>query len=113
MKHLKYFENRKLIKVGDYVLIKTRKSYNILDKIIKSKEFVDSNIGVCLGISGRADPQIRVKYDNIPFYIQSYFNMFDEENDIGSRTFDIDQVVVYGKTIEELELKIQMIKYNL
>lgn len=61
MIYIKKFENFNSIKEGDYVLIKTTESIITDEKIKKSKEFVNTNIGQCVNINRNyADPSICV-----------------------------------------------------
>lgn len=113
MKYIKKFENINSIKEGDYVLVKTSKTTITNEIILKSKEFVDTHIGRCVRINrNHFDPEIHVKYENIPSEIQSYFRL-DYYGKIGYRSFNLDRVVAYGETPEEVEMKINVNKYNL
>ena len=113
MKYIKKFENieNTTPEVGDCVLI------NIDTIIIKGKirDFVNNTIGEIIDIRLKIEDEfdneslgdLRVKYSNVPKDIQSWF--FNGN----IRTFNINQMIEFGKTKEELELKIMSKKYNL
>ena len=114
MKYIKKFENNNLIEVGDYVLIKTVGAITSNEIIKKSKEFVDTHIGKCLNINNSQTPSdITIVYENIPSDIHSYFLMYSNLKNTGERKFQINRVIAYGKTIEEVEIKKNASKYNL
>lgn len=111
----KIFEsNFEDVEIGDYVLIKTVMT-NILDENIKkSKEFVETHIGQCIIVNHESiSPEIIVLYKDIPKEIHSYFHMNKLEKNTGTRIFSINRIVAYGKTPEEVEIKMNAQKYNL
>jgi len=103
MKYIKKFEqNIDLPERGDYVLMN---SYGISEV----EYFVTHNYGVYLNAyidKLTKDPKIRVRYENIPGNIALFFH--DD-----TITFDMELLVAYGKTIEELEMKLKANKFNL
>lgn len=111
MKILKFYENIiDDIKVGDYVLIKINIS-KYTQKQIDTEKFINSTIGKIYDIDNRhVNTDIYVLYEDVPESIKSYFNT---KNDLYTRSFDIRRIVEYGKTIEELKLKIQTKKFNI
>lgn len=129
MKHLKKFnENTSKPKIGDYVLIETDSSNK---KIV---DFINNTIGKIIHIDDNkidiwgniSIGDILVKYDNVPFNRGSAnINWFIELNpnieDTCVRHYGIqygrhfhpNRIVEFGKTREELEIKLQAKKYNL
>jgi len=103
MKYIKKFESTQdLPEVGDYVLMNSYDTNVLVD-------FINNNYGIF--INSYVDklsvkPKIRVRYENIPGSIDLFFHD-------GTRTFDLDLLVAYGKTIEELELRLKAKKFNL
>jgi len=103
MKYIKKFEKKiDLPDVGDYVLMN---SYGI-PKVV---EFITNNYGIF--INSYVDKlsvkqKIIVRYENIPGDIDLFFHD-------GTRTFDLDLLVSYGSTIEELKMRIESNKFNL
>jgi hypothetical protein len=110
MKYIKTYEDLKFeIQVGDYVQIKTHSS------ILNVKEFINNNIGIVSNINHTND-DIVVGYYDIPKVIEKFFNKtYYKNNSIFpfTRSFDLNRVVEFGKTKEELEMKILAKKYNL
>lgn len=97
MKYIKKFENDKLLpEPGDLILMK---SYGISEV----QDFISKNIGTVLNI---IEGKIRVRYDNIPGNIDLFFH----DN---TRIFDIEMIITFGKTIEELEMRKITKKYNI
>ena len=120
MKYIKKFENiNELPNIGDYILIhSTAADVNV-------RNFVNNTIGVVVGINyskpGKwghtSEEQIVVKYENAPAEIQSYFRKPSKitsnyKNEF-LRNYYPEQIVEYGKTKEEVELKIASNKYGL
>ncbi len=103
MKYIKKFESTQdLPEVGDYVLMNSYGIDNVVD-------FITNNYGIFLNSyvdKLSVKPKIRVRYENIPGDIDLFFHD-------GTRTFDIDLLIAYGKTIEELEMKLKTKKFNL
>ena len=97
----KIFEDLKKYKpaINGYVLINSG---------IKTKagEFMDNNIGEIIGIGSSS---MKVRYTNIPYKIRYAFDMGEK----GCRFFNIDQIVEYAPTVEELEMKLATNKYNI
>lgn len=96
MKHLKKYESIEKPEVGDYVLMKsqaTEKIANLINQTIGRIEFYSIS-------------QLGVKYD----FPISILNELSIDN---IRIFETHQIVAFGKTKKELELKIQANKYNL
>lgn len=111
MKYLRNFENlTEFPKTGDYVLIKTNIT-NILndEKYNRIRVFIDNTIGIILDYNSYRN-YVVVKYENIPDDIKSYFTYIQDRYE---RMFEIDRIVAYGSTEEELKLKIQTNKFNI
>ena len=87
--------------VGDYVLINYKVKY---DKDFES--FINNNIGL-LSVVDFKNNEIEVEYENVPEKIKKIW--FYNNNVV----FNISDIVEYGKTIEELEIKLKINKYNL
>jgi hypothetical protein len=87
--------------VGDYVLINYKIKY---DKDFES--FINNNIGKLFEVDFKFN-EIEVEYENVPENIKKiwFYN--------NTVVFNISDIVEYGKTIEELELKLAINKYNL
>jgi hypothetical protein len=104
MKHLKTFENINGPQIGDYVLISMKGSYNNDNSI---DFFINNNIGQII----KFDENMRlVKYSNVPGNIKMK-NKFNKDGSIWiGNAF---KTVAFGKTKEELELKMDMKKYNI
>jgi hypothetical protein len=108
----KIFEDNTQMKVGDYVLIHTTST------IPGVKEFINNNIGVLEKIEEDKNDMwghvrrgnITIRYDDVPDEIIGWFTI---NGDAFYRQFDKDQVVTFGKTPEEVEIKISSDKYNL
>jgi len=102
---IKLFEEYKRIKgetpkKGDYVKINFH-SHNQPS----FDDYINNSIGKIYDIDFK-NYEIRVEYEKIPNNIKGFF--YDNTSD-----FDISCVAEYGKTIEELELKLTANKYNL
>ena len=104
MKHILYFKEslyKDKPKIGDYVLLDIQAS-NSRDL----EKFVNSNVGQIVGVKPGYDEDVAVKYYNIPKNIKTWFWGGD------SRMFHINNIAEFG-TKEEMELKLQVKKYNL
>lgn len=123
MKIKRFNENLQDIPVvGDYVLAKIDVSNSSLVYKDELMKFVNNTIGQISKIRINMG-DIVVVYDNVPNKIKSWFNFtgYDNDNDsngnkynvLYSRSFDFDRIVMFGKTIEEVELKMISNKYNL
>ena len=103
MKYIKKFESTQdLPEVGDYVLMNSYDTNVLVD-------FINNNYGIF--INSYVDKlsvkqKIIVRYENIPGDIDLFFHD-------GTRTFDLDLLVSYGSTIEELKMRIESNKFNL
>ena len=106
MKHIKLFEDMQSeLKVGDYVFI-------VPDRFDLSKGIVGNNIGPGSN-TGRV---IRIFYKPISVELNqpefpSVIKVKFEDSQTGF--YPITRIDEFAKTKEELELKIQMKKYNL
>jgi len=102
MKYIKTFEKHiNLPEDGDYILMNTYGTYDV-------KNFITSSIGRVVSVypDDVVDYKIRVKYENIPDNIELFFKD-------GTRIFDIELLIAYGKTEEELKIKIEANKFNI
>ena len=116
MKYIKKFENNEFrykAQIGDYVLLHLKVNnaefvpYNIKCAI----DYVNTHVGKITS-SYRYNWEIRVEFENVPTDIQSYFGKSDKKNTF-YRTTTTDNIVAIGKTPEEVEINVQMKKYNL
>ena len=104
MKYLKKFETiteSKKMQVGDYILIRSTRNPEDLNN------FINNNIGQIKKIESKS---IRVMYDDIP---EKFYKNFHTKDEGDGRLFGKDQIVEFAKTKENLELKIQMKKFNI
>jgi len=110
MKHLKKYEdtNSELPEVGDYVYIEA--AYSNDDLFVMLGDFLRSSYGVIKKIYQANYTEhyyVDVEYTNIPRNLLSYF---DRDH---RRDFRVDRITAYGKTPEEIEMKLNVNKYNL
>lgn len=112
MKYLKSYEkyNRNGyiiddIRVGDYV--KANYGTAMEPKVV---EFLDENFGVVTHIDKNKDYfEVKYKYDDVPDDIRNYFL----EIGFMRLLFDINSLIEFASTKEELELKLISNEYNL
>lgn len=119
MKYIKTYENsQKPPKIGDYVAINPSKNLpvnNIYINIIK--DFLKNNIGQIINIKkekvmfppgklNKINYMLAVKYENVPEDVSGFF-----KNNI--KVFNLSSVAAFGKTKEEVEIKLSANKYNL
>ncbi len=111
MKYIKTYENmNKLPEIGDYVLMKINLTeYEHKDEI---NNYINNTIGKIINIYPSTD-DIRIKYDNIPNNIKSWFRDHKNYKNYYSRILRIDKIVAIGKTPEEVILNRDINKYNL
>lgn len=103
MKYIKLFDNKNPnLKIGNYVLV------NIDYSNPEFFNFINNNIGQIVGISGthNDDLSLRIKYNNIPNDIKSFFR-YD------TRWFAPYEIICVKKTIEDIKLQIDTNKYNI
>lgn len=107
MKHLKIYENFNEPIVGDYVIC-------VPDNLIKNSEsFFNNTFGRIIkkSIISRKSFSYGVEYENVPKFIQAYYCVWRYlENIIW---FERDMIKYYGRTIEEIKMKMDSDKYNL
>ena len=109
MKFLKYYENiTDELEVGDYILLHLdiRTSYSGDDMIYKN--FINTTIGKICRLHKYNG--INILYEKVPDIIRSYFV---NNGDSYERNFNFNSIFEYGKTIEELKLKIEAKKFNI
>lgn len=112
MKYIKKFENeKKLPKVGDYILIKSKYVEGVFN------EFFKYNIGI---VVRKGYLYWKVKFNNIPQHLKSrkLKNEFksDEESKIYNKctwTIYEDEIIDFSENKEDLEMKLTANKYNL
>lgn len=107
MKYLKSYENFKdKPKVGDYVLMRTD------SRNIEYRNFLKNNIGQ---ITNMSDYLVTVKYENVPTNLikLKIFNWNKSDGGFYYHTFNINKMLVFSDTPDDLELKIDTNKYNL
>jgi hypothetical protein len=103
----KIFENLDILEKGNFVYI--HKDYDLDLKILPYivKDFIINNIGKIIEIDNQFEPNIvTIKFFNIPNELKKYFKK-------DSRFFDITEILEFGKTKKELELKLKAKKYNI
>lgn len=109
MRFIRKFENfNNEIEVGDYVIIGKKDYLNNAEDYEEFLNFLNNNYGIVTNIIYRSN-RIVVKYNNIPDNIKKRW--FSSNNNM--RFFDIDRVIAYGKTKEELDLKLSSEKYKI
>lgn len=110
MKYIKKFESLKdELHIGDYILM------NITSSDIYFQHFINNNLGklvridpICDVFGTEYDKEVIVRYKKIPQRLRIYF--YNEGN---TKRFLISDVVSFGKTPEDVELRIASNKYNL
>ena len=108
MKYIKKFKNIDSPEVGDYVIFNT--NYVNDETYIKLGKFLNDNLGI---IDKKYKPnygekyRIEVKYDNIPEDLKNSFRRN------GTIDFREDMIYEFGKTPEEVYMKVNAKKYNL
>ena len=138
MKYLRTFEDiSDKPKVGDYVLIKVNlsRTHLALTYHKQLEEYMNNNFGQIININvyhseftGNDIVDLYVKYHNIPEEIMDWFSksqpcknspptgdvfIADQIGYTGYRRFDIDRIVEFAPTEEELKLKLAAKKFNL
>ena len=108
MKYLKKYEDVNKPEVGDYVYCQEDLLTSDDETYYKAMEFVKNNIGKILKKNPKYSDFFVVRYENIPFELKEYFNVFKS-----SRNIKYDEIIYWGKTKEEVEAKINSEKYNL
>lgn len=111
----KIFENNSKLEVGDYVLMST----NAPNEIIK--EYINNTIGQIEKVfpdkrdiwNNVSVGNIVVKYKNVPNGYEEWFKREYSKKGTFLRQFHPNKVVAFGKTPEEVELKLNTDKYNL
>jgi len=119
MKYIKRFENLEEPEIGDYVLLQVNRNFSN-----DYKNFINNNIGEIVSID--KNTYTKARHFEIRYYIDTFeefskmkdsfrYISFDVENEeyYFSNLFNPDYVVEFGKTKEEVELKIATKKYNL
>jgi len=110
MKILKFYESlTDDVKIGDYALMKIAvyNSFVTSDKIYY--KYINTTIGKICNI--RKYNGINISYENVPYEIKGYF--CNNSDGLYERNFSNDELFEYGKTIEELQLKLQTKKFNI
>jgi hypothetical protein len=115
MKYIKRFEDvEDLPEFGDYIQIK------ISSTKYDWQEYINNTIGKVYGIIGRNEDSfdydhdmVAVRYENPPKYAKRWmsFNFYGEDE--YTRNFSVERIAAYGKTIEELNMKLIVNKFNL
>lgn len=106
---LKIFENiNNIPEIGDYVKVNLTDYFGVFS--LGAINFINYNIPKNINYIFNTNNElsaIRVKYDNIP---ENFKRLFDKNGTIILR---LEAIECFGKTIEELELKLKSNKYNL
>ena len=108
MKYIKKYEaiSNNEVEIGDYVIIASLDDDLDVASYNQRKEFnyfIEHNIGK---IVDEYKYYIKVKYYNIPFNIKKFF-------DNNTFNFSSSRIIYYGKTKEDIEMKINAKKYNI
>jgi len=105
MIYIKRFENLKGESpvVGDYVILDVKPTEST-DFIFVN--FIDTHIGKVIDINYRASLPYTVEFDDIVPYQRSQRS----QNNMG---FDRNEIVYFSSSKEELEIKMNIKKYNL
>lgn len=109
MKILKFYEDlTDDMKVGDYALMKIvdRNSFIPSDNVFY--KYINTTIGKICNI--RKYNGINILYENVPDDIKGYFGNSDG---LYERNFKFSEIVEYGRTIEELKMKLETNKFNI
>lgn len=106
MKYLKYFENKKIPEIGDYILIKYEDQFN--DKLNRVSRYHASNVGIVVDYyyedyKNTIIRGVEIKYDSIPKEFEDYKIV----------NCPIRKIAAFGKNSNELERKILIKKFNL
>lgn len=108
MRHIKRYKNLNIPKIGDYIIVKV--DHEWLKDFESLCEFLESNIGKVIGYIPDYDDSIRavkIKYYNIPEKLKKYFPSTE------TKTSQLKYIVAYGKTPEEVRIKVAANKYNI
>jgi len=115
MRHIKTYENTiDNPKLGDYVICFEKLDIDNDDDNNDYMEFLSNNIGKIVLIDYYRGNSIKfdylVEYNNIPKKLTVYFQDYDIPN---TRPMDIDEIVEFSESKEDLVMKITSNKYNL
>jgi hypothetical protein len=108
MKYLKRFESVVFPEVGDYVIFNT--NYTNDEHFIRLSNFLNNNLGIIdkIYIPNYDEKYCAdVKYDNIPEDLKISFR---KDGTIDTR---LNKIYAYGKTPEDVKMKVKAKKYNL
>lgn len=100
MKYIKLFEELNIPRVGDYVLLEIEFSNSI-----ELQNFINNNIGKIIRRNVNHE-NLDIQYVDIPENIKYCFSTKN------SRVFHIHNIIIFG-TKEQMELELQVKKYNL
>lgn len=104
MKHIKTFEEKTKLKIGDYVICHTIAKY--VHNSDETLDFIHNNVGKYVKYARSYDLKYCIKYENVPKL--SEINLYDD-----LFWFDKYEIVDYSDNKEELEMKLAANKYNL
>jgi len=110
----KLFESERKPEVGDFVLLKLPEAKKdmqfpwLFDFVYNKVNFINNNIGKIVYVG---KTRINVEYDNIPKELTTeenpYFNLYFPQNkNKGWKDFSINYINEYGKTKEEIKMRI-------
>jgi len=111
MKYVKTYEkvreyNPLTPHTGDFVIVRT----NLMDDELK--KYFYNNIGQITSI--RTHDDICIKYDNVPDNIKNWFRTYTRNGVVIYYTHDtIDNIVVFSRNKKDIELKLNIMKYNI
>jgi hypothetical protein len=106
IKTFEEFEIKPRLKKGDYVICHTELNTNFLNKN-EINHFLDNNVGQYVKYDNRYDFKYGIKYDNVPNYLQSAFIVDD------LYWVKMDEIFDWSKNKNDLELKLNIKKYNI
>lgn len=125
MKYLKYFESiEKYPEIGDYVICKDNESEDKDENDIEFENFLNHSVGMILDSNKEKNNFFKTitgkRFENysIPIYLIQFENELPEfikEPDFpeNSLIFDENEIVVFSKNKDELEILLSAKKYNL
>lgn len=106
----KFKNNIKSLRINDYVICHDEST--ALLRRNNLNKFIDNNVGRYVEYDSTADFKYVVKYENIPINLRDIFQMNDDDVD-GLIWFDKTEILKFSKNKEDLEIYLQIKKYNL
>lgn len=117
MKYLKKYESINSPQIGDYVIMRYGLPYVFDDYMSKEEilKFISNNIGKIIEIIDMENKLfVEIEYDDIPDDLIDYFSTdFPDHLTQNLLIFNLDDIKMFDKDKEILEIKTSAIKYNL